>query len=253
MNLSKKTIILASITGALLLLIIILLLIKPNKKIPLNKLKDDTLFFEINSLINDKLKSTNNETYSYMTTDIYYKETEKIIVYFTKGYVLHYEPDLTFSDNVYYLLKNKGASYEVTILDNVTDLKEYANNYEITDDIISSPLIPTTIYMKDYKEKYKLSYYISIFLTELNNKPSEAFNRLTEEQKQKYQDINDFQNNKTYIIKTLSADISSYKKEEKNNKNIYTITITTTSTDNTITYNTITIYENSTMDFTIDY
>ena len=241
---NKKIIILSIIVGLLILLLIILSIIKSNTKNTINigKINDNETFFKINHLINEHEKTDKYLLQTFYTKKIYYIEHDIINIYFINGFTINYNKDSEYIDNVNYLLKTKGANYELTKLDQITNIEEYANNYNDRNTTIdSNHIIPTYT----YKEESKLVYYISIFTAELNNNPNNAYNMLTDRQKQQYAGVDNFIKNKKLIKKDLSTFITNYKTNTNHNETIYNI--------NTKNNKSITIYEKGLMDFTIEY
>lgn len=241
MEISKKTIVLSSIAVLIIVLLIILSIIKSNVPNNSNRLLDEKTFFEINDLIN---KYEENDLYiyhAYNTTNIYYKDDNLVKLYFATGFIINHNIDTEYIGNVNYLIKVKGVNYEITKLDNVKDIKEYADNYTYESNDINSDLIIPTV---TYDEKNKLIYYLSTFENLLLADPNEAYNYLSDSQKKKYNGVNDFKNNITNIYNNLSDYISNYNKTTDKNETIYTI-----NTDKSQ----IKIYENGIMNIKIEY
>ena len=236
---NKKAIILASVCTILLVLIIILSLIKPKQTVTLNKLNDEKKFFQIIDVIN---KENNNEESSFLATQIYYQENDLLITYFIKGFELKGIIEQQYKNNVYYLLKTQGVAYKLSKLDNIIDLEEYAKNYiEDEKSLDSVSVLPTSF----YNEKNKLFYYLTVFSYLLNYNPKEAYNYLTDNQKNKYNSYYDFENKVSDINNNLSISVLNFKKETKSNEITYEINTSDTSK--------VTIYEKEIMNFKIEY
>ena len=217
---NKKAIILTSICVLFIILIIILSFIKPSEKIEVNRVTDPKEFFTINYAVNLENEDDDND-YSFVTTDIYYVTNDNITTYFVTGFAISGVIEQTYRDNVNYLLKKDGIAYQVTPLNNITSIKEYANNYkEEQKEIKSNKIMPTY----NYNEANKLFYYITVYNYLVTYNPSKAsvYSKST--------------------IKQLSTDAKDYTVKTENNQTIYTITKSN-----------VKVYENSIMDFKLEY
>lgn len=232
MEKNKKTIILASIVVIIIILIIILNIIKSSANNQVNILKDEKEFFTINTLLNSELEDEKYMDSNYYATNIYYKEFDLIKVYFVKGFFIGTSNENTYNANDNYIVKTKGIAYEIEPL-NATNIEEYVSNYELnTTEFNSTNILPTY----SYNEKNKLISYLSTYNALLLYDKTKAYNYLSESQKKKYNSASDFENK----AKLLNTNIQSYNK----NNNIYTIHTKE---------ETITIYEKSVMNFSIEY
>ena len=243
MESNKKTIILSAVIVLLLIGIIILSIIKKsaenNDNMQAIRLSDSKEFFTINNLVNE---DTSKSIYSYyVSTEIYYKKYDLYTTYFIKGYTAVEDETLTqeiTNDNVNYLIKIKGAAYELKDLDSIYDIKKYADEYNDNNEFNSNKIVPTY----SYNEKNKLIYYLTLFNKMLYNDTNEAYNKLTDNQKNKYSSLEDFKN-KINSIK-LSTYITNYTAKEKGDETVYNITTKK---------NNITIYEKYPMDYILEY
>lgn len=237
---NKKTIILASLCGVLLLLIIILSIMNSSANEESYKVTDAQKFFEINAAINEA-KSKENDFYSYIATEMYYKENGLINTYFIKGFALEGAVEPEYKKDVMYMLKAKGLKYQIEEI-NATDIKEYANDYKEEQTDIDSELMMPSFKLN---EQNKLIYYLTVFTSLLSYDPEEAYNYLSDNQKADYSNINTFENNARDIIERIPIDASDYQVSKNGNKNEYTISTGGKSQ--------IKINENGVMNFTIDY
>ena len=237
---NKKTIILASLCGVFLLLIIILSIMKSSTNEEAYKVTNAQKFFEINSAIN-AAKSKDNDFYSYISTEMYYKTNDLIDTYFIKGFTLEGAIEPQYKKDVMFLLKAKGLKYQIEEI-NANDIKEYANDYKVEETDINSELMIPSFKLN---EQNKLIYYLTVFTSLLNYDSEEAYKYLSDNQKADYSDVSTFKNNANEIVKSIPIDASDYKVSKNGNKSEYTI-----STDSK---SQIKITENGVMNFTIDY
>lgn len=189
----------------------------------------------------DKVKS-NYESVYYTATDIYYKKGINITYYFVTGYIINttiLDGEISYEDTINYIVMVKGDKFVLKMIDsNISNLYEYALNYEIKDiDGINS------IVSQSISEKSKLVSYISRYKDLLFIDTKRAYNMLDDETKEKYSNYDNFKNNISNVYDSLSIDIFSFNYVE-NEKTYYV------KDEN---QNTIKIIENSIMNYKINF
>lgn len=239
----KKTIILGSSVVLLIVLMIIISILKTNITNASTRLKDSNKFFEINNLINQATSEYEDMSYSYMSKQIFYKQTDLITTYFVNGFVIKGQKEIIYNDNINYLIRVQGATYELEKLNNIDDIKTYANNYEETKKELNSELIIPTYEIEDQsKESNKLIYYLMVFQNLLKYNSNDAYNYLSDNMKDKYNQTT-LSNNSSNIIINMPAYIESYT--TNNDKSIYYLTLQGGKK--------VTIYEDGVMNFKIEF
>ena len=234
----KYIIISSSIIVFLLVLILIVSLLKPKT---VNKLNDPNIFFTLQEILNDEVQNDYYMDNSYTIENVYVKEIDLVSVYFINGFYIGRNEDATYRDNDNYIIRTKGILYDINRI-NTSNIEEYANNYnEENITINSSNIIPTIT----YSEKNKLIYYITTFKSLLDLDYQKAYEYLTDNQKDKYSNINNFYNQKEDITLNISTNINYFDKKESKKVTTYTI--------NTSSNKTITIYEYGLMNYKIEY
>ena len=270
---NKKSIILViSLFVVLLIIYFILSSIKPKEQvIKLEKLTDEVRFVELDGAINsflnnldsieendileylnpkyitdnnidrynvlDILSTYNNPT--FVSKSIQYKNIKNTYYYFVNGYVIDYnmEDNLDYYDNINYLLIVSGNTYNIYPLNN--------NNFNDFD--ISNINIKQGVFLDKttYDRNSKLLSYINNFITLFSVSPTDAYNYLTEVEKNKYISTDDFYNRLSLKIENLSIDINQVIEDSNSDNKKYTVI------DSNL--NRIIIVEKSIMDYKIEF
>lgn len=249
---------------------------EPIIKKEIEKLNDDNVFFSLQSLLNNYYllySSKNKDVYDLLENDykrslnltknnlfevlenidgspsftpyeIYYNPNSDVTYYFIKGYYLNIPiiGDGEYKDDISFLvIVNNQNKYVIKPLRNVNDLESYAKNYYIKNIEISNN---SNFIKNDISIKNKLILYLTNFQNLLVYDNKKAYGMVSENIKKRYSN-NDFKNNLVDVYSAFSTNIFSYSEKTINNQKVYNII------DNN--QNKIAIYENSIMNFTIDF
>lgn len=237
---NKKFIIISSsIVVFLLMVLLIVILIKPSNT---KRLEDPTMFFTLQEIINNDVQNDYYMQNSYTIENVYVKNYDLINIYFVNGFYIGRNEEADYKQNQNYVVKTKGILYESYKLNNVTDIKEYAENYDEEDITVNSKNVLPTV---KYDEKEKLVFYIATFKNLLEVDYQKSYSYLTKKAQDKYSDEDNFGNQKDIISVDIQTSIKDYQKEVKKDETVYRIT---TSSNKTIT-----IYEYGLMNYKIEY
>ena len=212
----------------------------PDDKITyrVKELDDDTLYLESQEVINQILQDDEHIENNFYIEDIYYKEKDGIKVLFIHGFIEVLDDSVSIINNVNYVMKLDSITYEIASLENVDDIVDYANDYEMDNiEITNGQILPSTL----NNTQTKLEVYISRFIGLLSSDPDRAYNLLRKNEQKKYSDFDDFKSN---AINNYN-NISTYIKEYDENKGTYDITDDQG--------NKIKIVENRSMKYTIEF
>ncbi len=176
----------------------------------------------------------NMDNYSITIEEIYYNDNSDITYYFIKGYVMEYSMlgDSNYSKNKYYLfIVDNNNHYSLRLLDNVSNLEEYANNYDLKEISINNN---SKFKKNKIEDNTKIASYINIFNSLMFADSNKAYNMLDDETKKDYLNINSFNNDRENINNKLFTKFwaTSTKENDDNivykvqDKNHNTITIT---------------------------
>lgn len=221
--------------------------IPPKPVIPVKniaiRVKNYNTFYSIQNTINSNYDDI---TKSYLVKEIYFKKSNenKKIFYYINGYLVTNSIDgINNSMEIEnYLLIVENNNYELILLENnIDNLEKYANEYKKDNYIVNYKGLMQNI-TTNISEV--LTTYIAYFQLLTVYKPNEAYNMLTSETKAKYNNYDDFYNNRHDIYNKISTNIFSYRVDKENNKNYEIIDVKQRR---------IKIYENNIMDFKISY
>ena len=242
-------------------------------------LEDESVFFSVQNVINqyynyifeentselfllldpeylDEYGITSNNIYSvigndygitsYMANNIYYNPDSSVTYYFVTGYLTSNSimgDEYQYVDDVSFLIIVDEATHRYVLRPiEVSDLRNYAENYHIVDRNIEEG---NRFQVSTYSLENKLTTYLSEFINFLINNPEEAYQLLDDDTKLSYQSYQDFESHIVDIYNMLSSRIFSYSSREEDGVVVYDII------DNK--QNEITIYEYSLMNYQISF
>ena len=242
-------------------------------------LEDESVFFSVQNVINqyynyifeentselfllldpeylDEYGITSNNIYSvigndygitsYMANNIYYNPDSSVTYYFVTGYLTSNSimgDEYQYVDDVSFLIIVDEATHRYVLRPiEVSDLRNYAENYHIVDRNIEEG---NRFQVSTYSLESKLTTYLSEFINLLINNPEEAYQLLDDNKKKEYQSYQDFESHIVDIYNMLSSRIFSYSSREEDGVTLYDII------DNK--QNEITIYEYSLMNYQISF
>lgn len=289
------------IVGVILLLIVILAYIlsslitdseepntpsDPDPNVPnevfrdeIQRLEDDSVFFEVQKIINDyynrifeedtstllSILDPNyieenqiraNNLYSiigrdygitnYVAKEIYYNPDSSVTYYFVRGDLSSNSimgDEYEFFEDVSYLIivDESNGNYVLRPIQ-TTNLSEYAQNYDMVERQLSSGV---TFSAEEITLENKLSTYLAIFINFLIDNPEEAYLLLDDHTKNSYRGYEDFLNQTTSLYQNFSSKIFSYSSREEDDVTIYDVV------DDK--QNQFVIYEYGIMNFQISY
>ena len=239
-----KKLIVPILFGVLLVIYLILNSIT-NKVVEDSRVKELTneeVYFTIENTINsdnaDELSEAN-----YTIKKGYYITHGLYDVYFLNGYTIenNIAEKFIYNDNINYIFILKGLTYKFERI-NTNDVYEYAKNFNVEDISLTTDSILPSL---NFTEKIKLESYIARFTNLLLTDRKEAFDFLSDDEKERYSNETNLINQKDSILNKLSPAIDTYSKEEGKKYNTYHIT--------DYLNNKITIIEYSVTDYKIDF
>lgn len=223
------------------------LLSNKNKTDLLSVLDDDFVLkngINIDNVLN--IIYSNYEDVSFLIKKIYFLEGETITYYFINGYLLNqyiYNEEVKYYGDVnYMIIVNSNKSYRIYPLTD-SNFNDFANNFVFRDNLsINSNF---SLKFNEISEKNKLVTYINQYKLLMYVDVDYAYSLLTDNAKNNYLSISDYENNIDNIYNKLSSVIFSFSKDNNDEFVLYNII------DNN--NNKIKIYEYNTMDYKIDY
>ncbi len=223
------------------------LLSNKNKTDLLSVLDDDFVLkngINIDNVLN--IIYSNYEDVSFLIKKIYFLEGETITYYFINGYLLNqyiYNEEVKYYGDVnYMIIVNSNKSYRIYPLTD-SNFNDFVNNFVFRDNLsINSNF---SLKFNEISEKNKLVTYINQYKLLMYVDVDYAYSLLTDNAKNNYLSISDYENNIDNIYNKLSSVIFSFSKDNNDEFVLYNII------DNN--NNKIKIYEYNTMDYKIDY
>lgn len=207
------------------------------------RVKDYEEFFNIQSTLNDFGNVDISSTYTIK--ELFVKSINNIHYYFINACKFS---EMDYVKNEYYILilDKSTKSYELSkINENITNLEDYAKNYDVIELNIKSS---KKLISNNFSTENLLVIYMEYFKQLLIYDPIIAYNLLTDSAKSNYFGYEDFNAKKFDIYNNLSSQIFSfYEAEQKDSEwqKIYYFE------DNN--RNKVTIYEEDIMNFKISY
>lgn len=187
----------------------------------------------------------NMDNYSITIEEIYYNYNSEITYYFIKGYVMEYSMlgDTKYSKDKYYLLVvDNNNHYSLRPLDNINNLEEYANNYNLKEISINNNSKFTKNKIDD---NTKIASYINIFNSLMFADINRTYNMLDDETKKNYQTLNSLNNDIENINNKLFTKFWATSTKENDDNTVYKV--------QDKNHNTITITEYYPNDFKIGF
>jgi len=250
--------------------------VTPIIKKEIKHLDDDKIFFSLQNLMNDyyslyslqdsklydllesdykkNLSLTRNNLFqlleeiegntSFTPYEIYYNPGSTITYYFIKGYLLNIPlvGDATYKKDLSFLvIVSSTNNYVIKPLEANLDLENYAKNYDIKDMEINNN---SNFKLSSISTENKLVLYLNSFKNLLVYDNTKAYEMLSESLKEEYT-ASTFASEVSSIYNAISAKIFSYATKTINGKKVFNIIDSK--------QNSITIYEDSIMNFTIDF
>ena len=241
----NKNIIIVGVTLTLLIILYFALNSFKNSSIENAKVKelnDYNTYLAMQEVINSE-NSTELSNTSYVIEEAYYVNKGLTYVYFLNGYNITTpfmgEPEYT--DNIKYIFKIDGITYQYENL-NANNIYDYAKEYNEEDIKIEEA---NTLPSSNYTEKGKLEFQIARFLNLITANKDEAYQMLTDKQKQTYTSSQSLYDQNDNILRTISPVVKEFTSETKKKQTTYNIT----DTNN----NHITIIEKNIMEYKIEF
>lgn len=188
-------------------------------------------YFDNDYLASNNLNAENiikylkiNKTRIRLTIDeIYYNSNSDITYYFIKGYIMEYSMNSNidyYKDRYYLLIVDNNNHYSLRPLDNVNNLEEYANNYDLKEISINNN---SKFTKNKIEEENKIIIYINNFINLMYLDTNEAYNMLDEETKKDYSNINSFNSNIENIKNKLFTKFWATSTNENNDHTVYKV------------------------------
>ncbi len=211
-------------------------------KSKVQKLNDLNTYLTIEEVINSSNSDELTET-EYVIKDAYYLKDGLVYAYFLNGYSIttNFGSEPEYNDNINYIFKIDGITYMYEPIE-TSDVYEYAKEYN-TENIAfeSENILPSS----EYTEKNKLEFQISRFLDLISANKDEAYNMLSDNEKETFASPEDLYSQKDSLLNIVSPNVKEFSVEKKRKKNIYDIT--------DINDTNIKIYETDIMNYTIEF
>lgn len=206
----------------------------------------ENYIYNNNITLNNVLSILDNsyEDTSYIAKDIQYIEGENITYYIINGYLLNQiivTEELQYNSDVNFMVIIKNNTYAIYPLQDV-DINEFLERYDFkNDENINSANTYTNVFVV---VENKLTTYINEFLTLMFVDSQRAYNMLSDESKDLYGSLDNFNQRLYNIYQSISPVVFSYYVNELDDYVEYDIIDNNT--------NRITIYEYNTMNYSIN-
>lgn len=206
----------------------------------------ENYIYNNNITVNNVLSVLDNsyEDTSYIAKDIQYIEGENITYYIINGYLLNQiivTEELQYNSDVNFMVIIKNNTYAIYPLQDV-DINEFLERYDFkNDENINSANTYTNVFVV---VENKLTTYINEFLTLMFVDSQRAYNMLSDESKDLYGSLDNFNQRLYNIYQSISPVVFSYYVNELDDCVEYDIIDNNT--------NRITIYEYNTMNYSIN-
>lgn len=206
----------------------------------------ENYIYNNNITVNNVLSVLDNsyEDTSYIAKDIQYIEGENITYYIINGYLLNQiivTEELQYNSDVNFMVIIKNNTYAIYPLQDV-DINEFLERYDFkNDENINSANTYTNVFVV---VENKLTTYINEFLTLMFVDSQRAYNMLSDESKDLYGSLDNFNQRLYNIYQSISPVVFSYYVNELDDYVEYDIIDNNT--------NRITIYEYNTMNYSIN-
>ncbi len=206
----------------------------------------ENYIYNNNITVNNVLSVLDNsyEDTSYIAKDIQYIEGENITYYIINGYLLNQiivTEELQYNSDVNFMVIIKNNTYAIYPLQDV-DINEFLERYDFkNDENINFANTYTNVFVV---VENKLTTYINEFLTLMFVDSQRAYNMLSDESKDLYGSLDNFNQRLYNIYQSISPVVFSYYVNELDDYVEYDIIDNNT--------NRITIYEYNTMNYSIN-
>ena len=206
----------------------------------------ENYIYNNNITVNNVLSILDNsyEDTSYIAKDIQYIEGENITYYIINGYLLNQiivTEELQYNSDVNFMVIIKNNTYAIYPLQDV-DINEFLERYDFkNDENINFANTYTNVFVV---VENKLTTYINEFLTLMFVDSQRAYNMLSDESKDLYGSLDNFNQRLYNIYQSISPVVFSYYVNELDDYVEYDIIDNNT--------NRITIYEYNTMNYSIN-
>ena len=206
----------------------------------------ENYIYNNNITLNNVLSILDNsyEDTSYIAKDIQYIEGENITYYIINGYLLNQiivTEELQYNSDVNFMVIIKNNTYAIYPLQDV-DINEFLERYDFkNDENINFANTYTNVFVV---VENKLTTYINEFLTLMFVDSQRAYNMLSDESKDLYGSLDNFNQRLYNIYQSISPVVFSYYVNELDDYVEYDIIDNNT--------NRITIYEYNTMNYSIN-
>lgn len=206
----------------------------------------ENYIYNNNITVNNVLSVLDNsyEDTSYIAKDIQYIEGENITYYIINGYLLNQiivTEELQYNSDVNFMVIIKNNTYAIYPLQDV-DINEFLERYDFkNDENINATNTYTNVFVV---VENKLTTYINEFLTLMFVDSQRAYNMLSDESKDLYGSLDNFNQRLYNIYQSISPVVFSYYVNELDDCVEYDIIDNNT--------NRITIYEYNTMNYSIN-
>lgn len=206
----------------------------------------ENYIYNNNITVNNVLSVLDNsyEDTSYIAKDIQYIEGENITYYIINGYLLNQiivTEELQYNSDVNFMVIIKNNTYAIYPLQDV-DINEFLERYDFkNDENINFANTYTNVFVV---VENKLTTYINEFLTLMFVDSQRAYNMLSDESKDLYGSLDNFNQRLYNIYQSISPVVFSYYVNELDDYVEYDIIDNNT--------NRITIYEYNTMNYSLN-
>ena len=206
----------------------------------------ENYIYNNNITVNNVLSILDNsyEDTSYIAKDIQYIEGENITYYIINGYLLNQiivTEELQYNSDVNFMVIIKNNTYAIYPLQDV-DINEFLERYDFkNDENINFANTYTNVFVV---VENKLTTYINEFLTLMFVDSQRAYNMLSDESKDLYGSLDNFNQRLYNIYQSISPVVFSYYVNELDDYVEYDIIDNNT--------NRITIYEYNTMNYSLN-
>lgn len=188
---------------------------------------------------------------SFYTKEVYVKGKNNVDYYFVKGDTQLYnffDEEITEGNDVFFMVTvdNNNSTYSIHPLDNVTTTYAYAQKYNMPKNKEIEDTDYNTFIEKEYSDQIIGEYYINYYRSIVYMNTEKAYEMLGASSKEKYYDLETFTNDLENIYNNiLNKKYTGFNASGNPGSRIYQF-------NDGVSY-TITITEDSVMNFTIDF
>ena len=201
--------------------------VSANEKSEIVSLLDSNYVIE-NNITNDNVFEKMNLSTSFINfivEEIYYNDNSNITYYFVKGYENEYlmgeDEYVKYNKNLFYLLVvDTNKHYVIKPLNNVNNLEEFANNYDINVVTINND---SKFKKREITEEKKVTSYITNYTNLIYSDSDKAYKMLDDNTKKNYLNLDSFINDIDNISDRLFIKIWSINTQENEDNIVYKV------------------------------